>query len=400
MALSYNEYTGDGGQTQYTTPPHIDPAHIYVALGGTIIASSAYSIEGTTLTFTTAPVTGTLIRIGRKTSQETRLTDYQDASLLTADALDRDANQLFYMAQEAIDTASETNIASSTFYSATTTPPDTANLGDLWYDAANKYLKIYNGEQWDLATPSNETSTYESDVFDNTEAGLTYINVANLNLDVFVFLNGVKQVRADSKANLTAASGAKDFFIDLDNSRVYFAQLSANDIVQVILAVSDIGTNNHTQLETYTATADQTVFTLTNSYIPTTNTLSVYVNGVRQSAYTETNATTVTFTNGLTAGDEVVFITNQYQTTQGFTAADNVTYTPVGSSSATTAKAVLDDLNSDVTTLNSTVTTLSSGNISHADSNNTGGSVTITNTVPDATTVTNSNSGDIWLVYA
>ena len=142
--LFRSEYTGDGGQIQYTTPPHIDPAHIYVALGGTIIASSNYSIEGTTLTFTTAPVLDTLIRIGRKTSQETRLTDYQDASLLTADALDRDANQLFYMAQEAIDTASETNIASSTFYSATTTPPDTANLGDLWYDAANKYLKIYN----------------------------------------------------------------------------------------------------------------------------------------------------------------------------------------------------------------------------------------------------------------
>ena len=353
MALSYIEYTGDGGQIQYTTPPHIDPAHIYVALGGTIIASSNYSIEGTTLTFTTAPVLDTLIRIGRKTSQETRLTDYQDASLLTADALDRDANQLFYMAQEAIDTASETNIASSTFYSATTTPPDTANLGDLWYDAANKYLKIYNGTQWDLATPSNETFTYEYAVFDNTETGLTYINVANLNLDVFVFLNGVKQVRADSKANLTAASGAKDFFVDLDNSRVYFAQLSANDIVQVILAASDIGTNNHTQLETYTATANQTVFTLTNSYIPTTNTLSVYVNGVRQSAYTETNATTVTFTNGLTAGDEVVFITNQYQTAQGFTAADNVTYTPVGSSSASTVKAALDDLNSDITTINS-----------------------------------------------
>ena len=331
------------------------PAHIYVALGGTIITSSNYSIEGTTLTFTTAPVTGTLIRIGRKTSQEARLTDYQDASLLTADALDRDANQLFYMAQEAIDTASETNVAASTFYSASTTPPDTAYLGDLWYDAANKYLKIYNGTQWDLATPSNETFTYESDVFDNTEAGLTYINVANLNLDVFVFLNGVKQVRADSKADLTAVSGAKDFFIDLDNSRVYFAQLSTNDIVQVILAASDIGTNNHTQLETYTATDNQTVFTLTNSYIPTTNTLSVYVNGVRQSAYTETNATTVTFTNGLTAGDEVVFITNQYQTAQGFTAADNVTYTPVGSSNASTAKAALDSLNSAVASIPSTL---------------------------------------------
>lgn len=342
MALSYYEYTADGVQQQYTSPPYLDPSHIQVSVGGTVIASSYYTLTVTSLTFNIPPVSGTVIRIARKTSQDQRLTNYEDASLLTADVMDADATQLFYMAQEAIDTASETNIASSTFYSSSTIPPDTANLGDLWYDAANKYLKIYNGTQWDLATPSNETFTYESSVFNDTEATLTYINVANLNLDIFVFLNGVKQVRADSKANLTATD-PKDFFVDLDNNRVYFARLVTNDVVQVILAASDIGTNNHTQLETYTATANQTLFTLTNTYIPTTNTLSVYVNGVRQSAYTETNATTVTFTNGLSAGDEVTFITNQYQVSQGFTAAENVTYTPVGSSTATTVKNLLDN---------------------------------------------------------
>ena len=60
----------------------------------------------------------------------------------------------------------------------------------------------------------------------------------------------------------------------------------------------------------FTATASQTVFTLTTfSYTTGTNTLSVYINGVRQysSAYTETNSTTVTFTSGLTVGDLVLF---------------------------------------------------------------------------------------------
>ncbi len=59
--------------------------------------------------------------------------------------------------------------------------------------------------------------------------------------------------------------------------------------------------------ETFTATAGQTVFTLTNSYTVGINSLNVYINGVHQQpdAYTETDATTITFSAGLDAGDTV-----------------------------------------------------------------------------------------------
>jgi hypothetical protein len=70
--------------------------------------------------------------------------------------------------------------------------------------------------------------------------------------------------------------------------------------------------------EIQTATAGQTVFTLTTtSYQPGTNTLSVYVDGVNQYgpgaqyAYTETSSTVVTFTSGLHVGAEVKFTTAQ-----------------------------------------------------------------------------------------
>lgn len=65
--------------------------------------------------------------------------------------------------------------------------------------------------------------------------------------------------------------------------------------------------------ENQTATAGQTVFTLTTmTYVPGSNSLSVFVDGVNQqlgTAFTETNSTTVTFTVGLHVGAKVRFAT-------------------------------------------------------------------------------------------
>lgn len=59
------------------------------------------------------------------------------------------------------------------------------------------------------------------------------------------------------------------------------------------------------------ATAGQTLFLLTTLvYVLGNNSLTVYINGVRQfitDAYTETSATSVTFTEGLETGDKVLF---------------------------------------------------------------------------------------------
>tara|TARA_R110000787_G_scaffold281786_2_gene393278 strand:- start:1132 stop:3306 length:2175 start_codon:yes stop_codon:yes gene_type:complete len=353
MALSYNEYTADGTQTLFASKPYLQEEHLVVSVDGVVQPASAYTVSGTAVTLNVAPAATAKVRIGRNTSQSLRLTDYADASLLTADVLDADANQLFFMTQEAIDTASETNLAGVTFYNSSATAPAAPVIGDLWYDTYNKYLKVYNGTEWQLATPSNETLTFETFF---TEVSYSYINVAGLNEDIFVFLNGVKQVKDSDKANLLAASGAKDFFLDLTLSRVYFKTLAASDVVQVILAPADIGNNQSTQLESFTATAGQTIFNLVNSFVPATNTLHVYVNGVRQSAYAETTATRVTFTSGLTLGDEVVFITNQYVQAQSFTAATNVTYTSAGTGAvATTVDAHLKTVDATLLTVDATL---------------------------------------------
>jgi hypothetical protein len=102
------------------------------------------------------------------------------------------------------------------------------------------------------------------------------------------------------------------------------------------------------QQEIQTATAGQTVFTLTTTqYQPGTNTLTVYVDGVNQYgpsatyAYTETSSTVITFNNGLHVGALVKFTTTQ-ALGGGTTSASLVTYQPAGSGAVqTTAQAKL-----------------------------------------------------------
>jgi hypothetical protein len=97
-----------------------------------------------------------------------------------------------------------------------------------------------------------------------------------------------------------------------------------------------------TEQEIQTATAGQTVFTLTTmQYQVGTNNLTVYVDGVNQYgpgasySYVETSSTVVTFTSGLHVGAEVKFTTAQ-TLSSGTTDASLVTYDPPFTGGVTT----------------------------------------------------------------
>lgn len=73
------------------------------------------------------------------------------------------------------------------------------------------------------------------------------------------------------------------------------------------------------RIELQTATASQSVFNLTTmTFLKGANNLAVYVNGVRKftpTDYTETDNDTVTFGAGLSNGDKVQFVSNEYLAT-------------------------------------------------------------------------------------
>lgn len=124
-----------------------------------------------------------------------------------------------------------------------------------------------------------------------------------------------------------------------DNVAYKFVVEDSNNVLigtyDNIVGINSNFLNFYTQEEIQTATAGQTVFTLsTVSYSPGTNSLSVFVDGVNQYdgssyAYVETDSTTVTFTAGLHVGALVKF-TTAVTLTGGATNASSVIYNPAG----------------------------------------------------------------------
>jgi hypothetical protein len=125
-----------------------------------------------------------------------------------------------------------------------------------------------------------------------------------------------------------------------------FLLKDANDVLigtyDNIAGINSNFVNFVNEQEIQTATAGQTVFTLTTTtYQPGTNSLSVFVDGVNQYgpgasyAYLETSSTVITFITGLHVGAEVKFTTSQINSSAA-TSADQVSYQPAGAGAVTT----------------------------------------------------------------
>ena len=140
-------------------------------------------------------------------------------------------------------------------------------------------------------------------------------------------------------------SGSGEIWLS-DGIQYKFILRDSNDVLIAtydnITGINSNFVNFTNQQEIKTATAGQTVFNLTTvQYSPGTNSLSVFVDGVNQYgpgaqyAYVETDADTVTFTNGLHVGAEVKFTTSQLNTS-GAIDAEQVSYTPPFTNSVAT----------------------------------------------------------------
>ena len=111
MAFAIDTYTGNGSTTSFSiTFPYIEQAHVIVTVDGvTKTLTTHYTFSNSsTISFGTAPAASTIIKITRSSNRTARLVDYQDGSTLTEATLDQDANQAFFMAQEAIDVTENT----------------------------------------------------------------------------------------------------------------------------------------------------------------------------------------------------------------------------------------------------------------------------------------------------
>jgi hypothetical protein len=102
MALSRTTGTGDGVQTDFSTPPYISKTHITVKVNG-VTTTDFIWIGAQMIRFNSPPADGAPILIQRSTSPGARLVDYTTPGNLSEEDLDADSLQAFYLAQEAQD---------------------------------------------------------------------------------------------------------------------------------------------------------------------------------------------------------------------------------------------------------------------------------------------------------
>jgi len=374
MANSYVEIPVTGVDS-YTFPfPYIEQSHINVYAGGVLQTQGVHYTftDSNTIEFSVDNVptdTNTVILIKRVTDASGRLVTYSNTGL-DADDLNLGSKQNFFLAQEAIDVA-ELNVTKGVdgitsvngrltdvedpiglqdaatkayviaqliasdnggIYIQDTAPTD-ASEGDLWVDTDTNVMSVFTSTGWANGGTVESTSYNFTGADLLTFGGYYIINnneVGVANIDQ-LFVNGV--LLKETTTDLDFTTGGWDrstSLISFDNALaaddeitittttrmsevLSNAILNVNSKIDALLALStDSPSAGITLKESYLATAGQTVFNLVNNYALGTNNISVYVNGVRQAAFTETSTTSITFDNPLSPSDEVVFLINEF----------------------------------------------------------------------------------------
>ena len=209
--LAQVTYTGNGSTTGYAIPfSYIASSHVKAFINN--VATTAFTVSGSTLTFTSAPANSAVIRIERQTPTDARLVDFTDGSVLTEADLDQSADQNFFIAQE----TSDANQSSMTI--------DT----DDKFDAQSKVIK-------NVANPVNNNDavnkTYLENTWLSTSDKATLTNVNNN-------ITAINTVNSNISAITTNNSNATN--INTVATNIGSVNTVATDITKVIAVANDL----------------------------------------------------------------------------------------------------------------------------------------------------------------
>ena len=219
MPLSYAEITSNGQSSQSLSFSfdYLNQSDISVYVDGVLKSrpSEWDFTTTTTISFVSHPASGAVIRIERNTPATTRNVDFQDGSVLSEADLDNSADQIFFIAQEASDTAD----------SAITVTPD-----GKW-DAQNRVIK-------NVADPVNNSDAVNKQFISTNLPNIT--TVAGIATDVTTVAG--QETEIDVLVNkydgsTTATSGTNKNIAQVDT-----VADSINNVNTVANRDADIGT--------------------------------------------------------------------------------------------------------------------------------------------------------------
>ena len=110
MAVTQNQYTGNGSTTNYSfTFPYLAQTDVGVKINGTTQATTTYSFaNATTISMNSAPANGATVIIFRNTNNDAKKATFYPGSAIKAEDLNNDFDQILYTAQEIDNNALDT----------------------------------------------------------------------------------------------------------------------------------------------------------------------------------------------------------------------------------------------------------------------------------------------------
>jgi hypothetical protein len=209
--LAQVTYTGNGSTTGYALPfSYIASSHVKAFINN--VSNTAFTISGSTLTFTSAPANSAVIRLERQTPTDARLVDFTDGSVLTEADLDQSADQNFFIAQE----TSDSNQSAMTIGT------------DDKFDAQSKVIK-------NVANPTNNNDAVNKTYLENT-----WLSTANKTALTTVASNitAINNANSNSSNINSAVSNATN--INLVAGSIGSVNTVASDIAKVIAVANDL----------------------------------------------------------------------------------------------------------------------------------------------------------------
>ena len=186
MSTTFQTYNGNGSTTAFTfTFPYINTTDVKASIGG--VATTAYTVSGSTLTFSSAPPAGTdNVKISRDTNNASIEANFQSGSALRAVDFNDNFTQLLYVTQESTDisdtatanaanSVTTANAAVATANTASTNATTAVNTANTASTTATTALNTANA----ATTTANAATTTANTASTNASAAVTTANTAN-----------------------------------------------------------------------------------------------------------------------------------------------------------------------------------------------------------------------------
>ena len=275
---SINEYDYTG-QSNFVAPSHQQASDIVVLVNDVVKTQGTdYTLTGSLVAFTGfTPSNGDKISIRRVTASAARAVDFASGSMLKAETLDQDSNQIFNIAQEALDKAEMIGgDYNARYYGATTTAPTSPapEEGDLWFDTATNVMKVRSASAWiSMALTEAGQAAINSVVGISAAVQTAAANATGINHYGRTFL-GSDTVAPSTYSDGTAIQiGAFWFDSSVNTLKVYQANGWQN---------AALGITNPINRKSFTAATGQTTFPMSYE----SGHVDVYLNGVKLVAST------------------------------------------------------------------------------------------------------------------